>query len=133
MNISIPPGIPTSTPLDLTLAWAVLMSRVGVIKGFDTLALSLPPYTHEFSRRKTHIYAYGSHYYMGDTHVKLTSHKIYSDTLVLCSLPYKHQYYPRNTHIYAYGSHHYMGNTHDKLTSHEIFRHFGAMFTPYKH
>jgi hypothetical protein len=43
--------------------------RAGKIKICDTLVLSWPPYEHEYSPGNTHIYAYGHHSYVGNTHI----------------------------------------------------------------
>ena len=73
--MSIPTAILTSTPTDLTLTWAIHMSAAGTIKDRDTFVLSLPPYEHEYSLGNTHIYAYGSHSYLGNTHVSGADYK----------------------------------------------------------
>ncbi len=70
MNMSIPEAILISTPTDLILTLAIHMSGSGKIKVLDLYVLSLPPYEHEYSRGNTHIYAYGSHSYLGNTHVR---------------------------------------------------------------
>ena len=44
MSFSIPTVIRTSTPMDLILTQAILMSAVRVIKDSDTSALGFPPY-----------------------------------------------------------------------------------------
>ena len=75
MNMSIPAAILISTPTDLTLTYAIHMSAARTINDRDTLALSLPLYEHQYSLGNTHIYAYGSHSYPGNTHVSVEDYK----------------------------------------------------------
>ena len=73
--MSIPLAILMSKRTDLTLTQAIHMSAARTINDRDTLALSLPPYEHQYSHGNTHIYAYGSHSYLGNTHVSGADYK----------------------------------------------------------
>ena len=149
MDISIALVILTSTPLDFTITWVMLMWSWCHIKCQDTIWTSVLLLMSSWCNVK-----YFETLVLSFTRVNVSSalviltttpidptiicvilmssccHIKCSDTLVLRLPPYEHQYCLDNTHIYADGPHHYMGNTHVELLSHRMFRHFGAKFQP---
>ena len=130
MSNSDPRAIFTFTPTYRTITWIILMLSLGCIKCSDTLVRGLPPHQNLYPPSNIHIYAYRPHHYIGNTHDKLWSHKMFRHCGASFTPPNELQFTPSKTHIYAYGHHYYMSNTHVKLASHKIFRHCGARLTP---